>query len=116
MQPGGSDRNHTDRAIEGETWESHFTSHGAPVMIAIRPEKLLQIIIGPGDMRHRKAGKAPWPLTAGDLTDSVPGARPPFFDPLDIGSNRGEAVVEFEPRGLQEGRPSAVRALRTAAQ
>jgi hypothetical protein len=38
-------------------------------MIAIRPEKLFQIIIGPGETRHRIAGKESWPVTAGDLAE-----------------------------------------------
>ena len=38
-------------------------------MIAIRPEKLFQIIIGPGQIRHRIAGKESWPVTAGDLPE-----------------------------------------------
>src|SRR5262249_5970286 len=52
------------------------------------------------------------PAPAGHAADSVPGARPPFFAPLDTSSNRGEAVVEFEPRGfhgwaslIREGTP-----------
>jgi hypothetical protein len=36
----------------------------------------------------------------------------PFFDPLETGSNGGEAVVAFEPRASRGGRPSSVRALR----
>jgi hypothetical protein len=46
-----------------------LTPRGAPVMIAIRPEKLFQITIGPGEIKHRIAGKESWPVTAGDLTE-----------------------------------------------
>ena len=38
-------------------------------MIAIRTEKLFQIIIGPGQLRHRIAGKESWPVTTGDLPE-----------------------------------------------
>jgi hypothetical protein len=38
-------------------------------MRAIRPEKLLEIIIGPGQLRHRIAGKESRPGTAGDLPE-----------------------------------------------
>jgi hypothetical protein len=38
-------------------------------MIAIRPEKLFQIIIGSGQIRYRIAGKESWPVTAGDLPE-----------------------------------------------
>ena len=38
-------------------------------MIAVRTEKLFQIIIGPGQIRHRIAGKEPWPVTTGDLPE-----------------------------------------------
>lgn len=38
-------------------------------MRAIRPEKLFQIIISPGEIRYRIAGKESWPVTAGDLTE-----------------------------------------------
>src|SRR5439155_2162051 len=41
----------------------------ATVMIAIRAEKLFQIIIGPGQIRHCIAGKESWPVTPGDLTE-----------------------------------------------
>src|SRR4029453_2874101 len=41
------------------------------------------------------------PVPAGPSAASVPGARPPFFDPCETGSNRGETVVECEPRGVQ---------------
>src|SRR5262245_48054329 len=38
-------------------------------MIAIRAEKLFQIIIGPGQIRHRIAGEESWPVTPGDLPE-----------------------------------------------
>ena len=38
-------------------------------MITIRSEKLFQIIIGPGQLRHGIAGKEAWPGTAGDLPE-----------------------------------------------
>ena len=37
-------------------------------MIAIGSEKLLEIIIGTGQVRHPIAGKEPGPVTAGDFT------------------------------------------------
>ena len=48
---------------------SDFTPCGATVMIAVRTEKLFQIIIGPGQIRHRIAGKESWPVTTGDLPE-----------------------------------------------
>src|SRR5947209_16205871 len=36
-------------------------------MITIRPEKLFQIFIGPGQIRHCIAGKESWPVTASNL-------------------------------------------------
>ena len=139
-------------------------------MRAVRTEKLFQSIMGPGQIRHRRAGEESWPGTTGDLTEvpqrwrqcasrrrvsrqraqespeaalhrqrlvlvlvaeevgclmdpatphpyvgpyrsRVPqapcqqalqptqclGQAPPFFDPLETGSQRAEAVVEFEP-------------------
>ena len=47
----------------------YFTPRSATVMRAIRAEKLFQIILGPGQIRHRRAGKEPWPVTTGDLTE-----------------------------------------------
>ena len=38
-------------------------------MITIRSEKLSQIIIGPGQLRHCIAGKESWPGTTGDLPE-----------------------------------------------
>jgi hypothetical protein len=38
-------------------------------MIAVRAEKLFQIIIGPGQIRHRIAGEESWPVTTGDLPE-----------------------------------------------
>ena len=38
-------------------------------MIAIRAEKLCQIIIGPGQIRYRIAGEESWPVTPGDRTE-----------------------------------------------
>src|SRR5215831_2010977 len=38
-------------------------------MIAIRPEKLFEIIIGPREIRHRIAGKESRPVTPGDLPE-----------------------------------------------
>ena len=48
---------------------SYFTPCGATVMIAIRAEKLFQIIIGPGQIRHRIAGEESRPVTTSDLTE-----------------------------------------------
>ena len=189
MQPGGSGCNHTDGAAQSQTRGRYFTPRGATVVIAVRAEKLFQIIIGPGQIRHRIAGEESWPVTTGDLTEvpqrwgkcaagglrcrviaprSPPRRRctrqrlglvlvaedvgclmdpaiphpyvghksavsikpranrpfsrrsswgkPPFFRAAETRSNRGEAVVEFEPEASRGGRPSSVRALRTAAQ
>ena len=38
-------------------------------MLAVRAEKLFQIIIGPGQIRHRIAGEESWPVTTGDLPE-----------------------------------------------
>jgi hypothetical protein len=38
-------------------------------MLAIGAEKLFEIIIGPGQRRHRRASKEPGPVTAGDLPE-----------------------------------------------
>src|SRR5262249_57890733 len=38
-------------------------------MITIRSEKLFQIIIGPGQIRHGIAGKESGPVTTGDLPE-----------------------------------------------
>jgi hypothetical protein len=38
-------------------------------MIAVRAEKLFQIIIGPGQIRHRIAGEESWPVTTGNLPE-----------------------------------------------
>ena len=38
-------------------------------MRAVRTEKLFQIIIGPGQIRHPIAGKESGPVTAGDLPE-----------------------------------------------
>jgi hypothetical protein len=38
-------------------------------MIAIGAKKLLQIIIGPGQLRHRIAGKESGPVAPGDLPE-----------------------------------------------
>ena len=69
MQPGGGSSNHTDGAAQDQARGRDFTPGGATVMIAVRAEKLFQIIIGPGEIRHRIAGKEPWPVTAGDLPE-----------------------------------------------
>jgi hypothetical protein len=44
-----------------------LTPRSATVMRAIRAEKLCQIILGPGPLRPRLAGKQPWPVTPSDL-------------------------------------------------
>jgi hypothetical protein len=69
MQPGGGGSKHTDRAAQDQARGSYFTPRRATVMIAIRAEKLFQIIIGPGQIRHRIAGEESWPVTPGDLTE-----------------------------------------------
>src|SRR5262249_30544851 len=38
-------------------------------MIPIRSEKLFQLIIGPGQIWYRIAGKESWPVTAGNLPE-----------------------------------------------
>ena len=69
MQPGGSGSNHTDGAAQDQARGSDFTPCSATVMIAVRTEKLFQIIIGPGQLRHCIAGKESWPVTTGDLPE-----------------------------------------------
>jgi hypothetical protein len=69
MQPGGDGGNHTDGATQDQGRGSGFAPCGTPFMIAIRPEKLFQIIIGPRQIRHRRAGEESWPVTASDLTE-----------------------------------------------
>jgi hypothetical protein len=69
MQPGGSGSNHTDGAVQDQARGRYFTPRGAPVMIAVHAEKLFQIIIGPGQIRHRVAGEESWPVTTGDLPE-----------------------------------------------
>ena len=69
MPPGSGRSNHTDRTVQDQTRGSDFTPCGATVMIAVRAEKLFQIIIGPGQIRHRIAGKESWPVTTGDLPE-----------------------------------------------
>ena len=46
-----------------------MTPHSATVMRAIRAEKLFEIIIGPGQIRHCIAGKESWPVTTSDLLE-----------------------------------------------
>ena len=46
-----------------------FTPRSATVMIAVRAEKLFQIIIGPRQIRHRIAREESWPVTTGDLPE-----------------------------------------------
>ena len=53
MQPGGGSSNHTDGAAQDQARGRDFTPGGATVMIAVRAEKLFQIIMGPGEIRHR---------------------------------------------------------------
>ncbi len=69
MPSGGRGSNHTNRTAQDQAGGSHFTPRGAPVVIAIRPEKLLELIIRPGQLRHRIAGKEARPVTAGDLSE-----------------------------------------------
>ena len=68
MQPGGG-----VAIAQSEPFEpnqgSDFTPRGATVMIGVRAEKLFQIIIGPGQIRHRRAGEESWPVTPGDLPE-----------------------------------------------
>jgi hypothetical protein len=62
---------------------------------------------GPSDpLGVWQALQGPWPsrpVYAATGAAAPPGARPPFCDPLAPGRNRGEAVVEFAPRGVQGG-------------
>jgi hypothetical protein len=69
MQPGSSGRNDTKWTIKDQAGRSHFPPCGATLMIAIRPEKLFEIIIGPREIRHRIAGKESGPVTPGDLPE-----------------------------------------------
>src|SRR4029450_9341425 len=69
VQAGGGGCNHTDGAAQDQTRGRYFTPRGATVVIAVRAEKLFQIIIGPGQIRHRIAGEESWPVTTGDLTE-----------------------------------------------
>ena len=69
MPPGGSGSNHTDCATQDQARGSDFTPRGATVTIAGCAEKLFQIIIGPGQIRHRIAGEESGPVTPGDLTE-----------------------------------------------
>jgi len=67
MQPGSGSSNHTDGTVQAQARGSDFTPCGATVMRAVRAEKLFQIILGPGQLRHRRAGKEAWPVPPGDL-------------------------------------------------
>src|SRR5262249_17822327 len=69
MQPGSGSSNHTDGTVQDQARGSYFTPCGATVMIAVRTEKLFQIIIGPGQIRHRIAGEESGPVTPGDLPE-----------------------------------------------
>jgi hypothetical protein len=69
MQSCGSCGNHTDGATEDESRGSRFAPCRTPFMIAIRPEKLFQIIISPGQPRHGIAGEEARPVTAGNLPE-----------------------------------------------
>ena len=69
MQPGSGSGNHTDWTVQDQARGSDFTPCGATLMIAIGAEKLFQIIIGPGQIRHPLAGQEPWPVTPGDCTE-----------------------------------------------
>src|SRR5204863_155503 len=64
-----------------------------------------QPVAGPSDTPHGRPAidqRCPRsPGQAGVAVDATPGARPPFFDPLDTGAHRPEAVVECESRGVQ---------------
>jgi hypothetical protein len=69
MQPGGSGSNHTDGAAQDQARGSDFTPCSAPVMLAVRPEKRFQLMLGPGQLRHCRAGQESGPVTPGDLPE-----------------------------------------------
>src|SRR5262249_36506679 len=69
MPPGGRGRNHAERAAQDDTRRSRFAPCRTPLMVAIRSEKLFQIIICAGQLRHGIAGEESWPVTAGDLPE-----------------------------------------------
>ena len=69
MPPGGRCSNNAERAAQDHTRRSRFAPCRTPLMVAIRSEKLFQIIICAGQLRHGIAGEEAWPVTAGDLPE-----------------------------------------------
>lgn len=75
-QSRGCCRHDSDRSTEHQGGCGAFPSARPPLVGAICPKELLQVIVGPREIRYLIAVEEPWPIAAGDLEE--------------VGQSRGE--------------------------
>src|SRR5262249_6220554 len=63
----------THRTAQHQAGSADFATAGTPLVIAIRPEILLQVVVGAGKLRTAIAMEQPRPITGADLEEMVCG-------------------------------------------
>ena len=62
-------------AAQHEGWRGRLASGGAPLVVALGSEQLLEVVVGSGQARHAVAMEKPGTVAAGDLGEVLDGGR-----------------------------------------